>query len=57
VKTEQIKTEAFKRGLLVGIVGTYKQVIRLTPPLIITKEECEIAVNILENSIREVVLE
>ena len=53
-KTQQIINEAFKRGLLVGCVGTYKQVIRLTPPLIITKEQADDALNILDQSIKKI---
>ena len=46
-------TEAFKRKLLVGAVGTYRQMLRLLPPLILTREEADKAVDILEESISE----
>jgi len=43
-ETGRIVTEAFRRGLLLGISGTYRNIIRMIPPLILTKEEAETAV-------------
>ena len=48
-----IVDEAFKRGLIIGAVGTYKQTLRLTPPLIISKEEADIAVDIIDESLKK----
>ena len=42
-----IRTECYKRGLLVEIGGHYNNVVRLLPPLIITKELAIIGADIL----------
>jgi 4-aminobutyrate aminotransferase len=48
----QIETLAFDRGLL--ILGCGETSIRLAPPLIVSQEEADIALDILEESIAEV---
>jgi len=48
----QIETLAFDRGLL--ILGCGETSIRLAPPLIVSQEEADIALDILEESISEV---
>ena len=53
-ETEKVFLECFKRGLMVGRVGTYNQVIRLSPPLLISEKEGDKAMEILEESIKEV---
>jgi 4-aminobutyrate aminotransferase-like enzyme len=50
-KTRLIVNEARKRGLLIAQIGTYNQVIRLTPPLILNEENGEKAVDIIHDSI------
>lgn len=52
--SKRVVLEAFKRGLLIGCIGTYKQVIRLTPPLILSIEESDKAIDILDESIKEI---
>jgi len=47
-----IVDEAFKRGLM--LLGASKSSLRLAPPLIIGREEINIAVEIMEEVIREV---
>jgi 4-aminobutyrate aminotransferase len=49
---ERILKEAFRRGLL--LLGCGKSTIRLAPPLVIDGEDADIAVTILEESIRAV---
>jgi 4-aminobutyrate aminotransferase / (S)-3-amino-2-methylpropionate transaminase / 5-aminovalerate transaminase len=49
--TNQIIKEANKRGLLIFSAGIYSNVIRLLMPLVITDEQLEEGLNILENSI------
>jgi 4-aminobutyrate aminotransferase len=44
--------EAFRRGLI--LIGCGKSTIRLSPPLIVDKEDAEIAVGILDEAIRAV---
>jgi 4-aminobutyrate aminotransferase len=43
---------AFKRGLLVLAAG--QNVVRLSPPLVLTNEQAGIAVNILDESLAEI---
>jgi 4-aminobutyrate aminotransferase len=49
---EKILEEAFRRGLL--LLGCGKSTIRLAPPLIVDKEDAEIAARIFEESCRAV---
>jgi 4-aminobutyrate aminotransferase/(S)-3-amino-2-methylpropionate transaminase len=49
--TSKIITEANKRGLLIISAGVYSNVLRLLMPLVITNEQLEEGLNILENSI------
>jgi 4-aminobutyrate aminotransferase/(S)-3-amino-2-methylpropionate transaminase len=49
--TNQIIKESNKRGLLIFSAGIYSNVIRLLMPLVITDEQLEEGLNILENSI------
>jgi 4-aminobutyrate aminotransferase len=49
---ERILEEAFRRGLL--LLGCGKTTIRLAPPLIIDREDAEIAARILEEACRAV---
>jgi 4-aminobutyrate aminotransferase-like enzyme len=49
----RVMRAAFDRGLLVGRKGLYKQVISLYPPLILSKEESNKALEILEEAITE----
>ncbi len=49
----RVMRAAFDRGLLVGRKGVYKQVISLYPPLILSKEESNKALEILEEAITE----
>jgi 4-aminobutyrate aminotransferase len=44
--------EAFRRGLL--LLGCGKSTIRLAPPLIVDKEDAEIAAGVLEAACRSV---
>jgi 4-aminobutyrate aminotransferase len=49
--TKQITLEGAKRGLMLGKVGLYGNVIRVAPPLVITEEEALLGVEILEQAI------
>jgi 4-aminobutyrate aminotransferase len=49
---ERILEEAFRRGLL--LLGCGKSTVRLAPPLVVDKEDAEIAVRILEEAIAAV---
>lgn len=49
-----VVAKALRRGLMIGAIGTYRQTLRITPPLIISREEADIAFEIIRDSIREV---
>jgi 4-aminobutyrate aminotransferase len=53
-KATIVVEKCLKKGLLIGAIGNYGQVLRLTPPLIISKEEAEIAVDIIHKSLKEI---
>jgi 4-aminobutyrate aminotransferase len=46
--------EALKRGLLISAIGTYGQTLRITPPLILTREEADISIEIIHDSMKAV---
>ena len=50
----KLKDSLFRNGLLAITVGRHHNVIKLTPPITITKEQMEEAIQILEKSLREV---
>lgn len=49
----QILLSAAEHGMLLGKVGMYGNVIRIAPPLVITKEEAMLGVRILDNVFNE----
>jgi 4-aminobutyrate aminotransferase/(S)-3-amino-2-methylpropionate transaminase len=53
-ETVQVIQEAYQRGLLVNPGGTYENVVRMAPPLVITKEQLDCGLDILDKSIRTV---
>jgi 4-aminobutyrate aminotransferase len=48
---DEVVARAFERGLLV--LGAGENTIRLCPPLVITRDHCDFAIEILEDSMRE----
>lgn len=48
-----IKTAA-SYGLMLGRVGMYGNVLRIAPPLIITEEECDLGINILDKAMLQI---
>ncbi|MEO0130977.1 MAG: aminotransferase class III-fold pyridoxal phosphate-dependent enzyme, partial [candidate division WOR-3 bacterium] len=53
-KIQTVILKAFEKGLLILPCGI--STIRIAPPLIITKEEASVGLEILENSLKEVFL-
>lgn len=53
-EAHQVVTEAFQRGAIIQTTGTFHQVLCLVPPLILTKDEGETGLNILEESLKTV---
>lgn len=52
VNAVDVKHACFERKLLITAIGT--QVIRMVPPLIVSKEQCDQAIQIIEESVHEV---
>jgi 4-aminobutyrate aminotransferase/(S)-3-amino-2-methylpropionate transaminase len=46
--------EAVKRGVIVNPGGTFENVLRLSPPLVITEEQLDRGIDILAESIKTV---
>ncbi len=53
-ETIRIKDEALKNGGLFGLGGVRKHVLKVKPPLVVNKEQCDEILEILERSIRTV---
>jgi 4-aminobutyrate aminotransferase len=53
-KAGQLKAECLKRGLLIGVGGVYGNVLRLQPPLVITRAQMERALSTLEDALKAV---
>jgi 4-aminobutyrate aminotransferase / (S)-3-amino-2-methylpropionate transaminase / 5-aminovalerate transaminase len=54
VKAESVRAICMREGVLVGVGGVYGNVVRLQPPLVITREQLDQALTVLEKALREV---
>jgi len=54
METRKIVFRCWQLGLRIGLVGTYSNVLDVTPPLIITQEQAEYGVDIIEQAMRDV---
>jgi diaminobutyrate-2-oxoglutarate transaminase len=52
--TKKVQLKCFKKGVLVWKAGAYSNVVRLLPPLVITKELLDKGLSILTETIKEV---
>ena len=52
--TQKIIFKCGENGLLLGRVGLHGNVIRIAPPLVISEEEAEIGVAIMDKVLKEV---
>jgi len=43
----------FRKGLLIGVGGTYANVLRIQPPLVVTDDQLDEALTIIEKSLKE----
>jgi len=50
----EIQTECYQHGVLVWTAGRYGNVLRLIPPLVLTREQAQIGMDVIENAIRTV---
>ena len=53
-EAEVVREACFKAGILIGVGGTNANVIRLQPPLVITEEQLNTALEVLEAALTEV---
>jgi 4-aminobutyrate aminotransferase-like enzyme len=53
-QAEAIRSSCLEKGVLVGVGGVYGNVVRLQPPLVITREQIDFALDALECSLLEV---
>jgi len=53
-KAEAVRSICLREGLLIGVGGVFGNVIRLQPPLVITREQVDQALAVVENALREV---
>lgn len=52
-KAEDIMEIAYKKGLLVATIGTYKNILEIAPPLTITEEQADKGLHLLECSFKQ----
>ena len=53
-QAEAVRDACLKRGVLVGVGGAYGNVVRFQPPLVITREQIDLALGTLEHALAEV---
>ncbi|HNS31672.1 MAG TPA: aminotransferase class III-fold pyridoxal phosphate-dependent enzyme [bacterium] len=51
-ETGRIRKEMIARGVIPGVAGPCKQVLKIKPPLIINQAECDQVLNVLSDSLR-----
>jgi 4-aminobutyrate aminotransferase-like enzyme len=52
-EAKRVVDSAYKRGLLIGASGPFKNVLKLTPPIILTKEQADAGLDMLHFSLRD----
>ncbi|MGH9683682.1 MAG: aspartate aminotransferase family protein [Candidatus Acidiferrales bacterium] len=52
-QAEAIRESCLKKGVLIGVGGVYSNVVRLQPPLVISKEQIDLALKALGESFEE----
>jgi 4-aminobutyrate aminotransferase / (S)-3-amino-2-methylpropionate transaminase / 5-aminovalerate transaminase len=53
-KAEAVRSICVREGVLIGVGGVYGNVVRLQPPLVITREQLDEALGAIEKALREV---
>lgn len=53
-ETAKLAFRCFQLGLLIHYVGTYSNVVELTPPLVLNREEAEAGLNLIAHALRDV---
>jgi 4-aminobutyrate aminotransferase len=54
-ETKKILVDAFKKGLLLSTGGLHDNVLRISPPLILTREEAEKGIDVLRDALKHCV--
>jgi 4-aminobutyrate aminotransferase / (S)-3-amino-2-methylpropionate transaminase / 5-aminovalerate transaminase len=54
VEAEAIRDACLRRGMLIGVGGTYGNVVRFQPPLVITRQQLDQALDIFAEALHEV---
>ena len=52
-ETRKVKEEARKQGVLIGGGGIKKNVLRLQPPLIISEDQIDVLIRVLDTSLQK----
>jgi len=53
-KAESVRSACLREGVLVGVGGVFGNVVRLQPPLVITRAQLDQALDVLEKALKEV---
>jgi 4-aminobutyrate aminotransferase-like enzyme len=53
-EAEAIRDACLRRGMLIGVGGTYGNVVRFQPPLVITRQQLDQALGIFAEALQEV---
>lgn len=53
-EAEAVRDHCMKEGVLIGVGGVYGNVLRLQPPLVITREQLDTALDVLESALSAV---
>jgi 4-aminobutyrate aminotransferase-like enzyme len=56
VQAEAIRAYCLQNGVLVGVGGVYGNVVRIQPPLVITRDQLDRALEVLEQALEQVVI-
>lgn len=54
IETGRVSWRAFEKGLAMSYYGTYSNVLRISPPLVLTEKEADKAMDMLEESLMDV---
>ena len=53
-QAEAVRASCLEKGVLVGVGGVFGNVVRIQPPLVITREQIDFALDALERTLAEV---